>query len=96
MLNPTINNDSIEDVNCVATLNIHTEHPSVNEIKAAIKRLKNNKAAGPDNIYAEMLKVNVSTITPYLYNIFKELWIKKEIPSSWKEGIIVKLPKKVT
>ena len=40
------------------TLDILTEPPSLEEIKLALKTLKNNKAAGPDNIPAEVLKAD--------------------------------------
>jgi hypothetical protein len=29
------------------------------------------------------------------HKIFKKIWEKEEIPRDWKEGIIVKVPKKV-
>ena len=35
---------------------LHTQHPSIGEIIVAIKSLKRNKAAGLDQVNAEMLK----------------------------------------
>ena len=29
-----------------------------------------------------------------LYSLFSKIWEKKEVPAQWKEGIIIKLPKK--
>ena len=29
-----------------------------------------------------------------LYSLFKEIWEKEEIPAEWKEGYLIKIPKK--
>jgi hypothetical protein len=29
-----------------------------------------------------------------LYNLFKKIWEEENIPEEWKEGILIKLPKK--
>lgn len=63
-------------------LDIDCEAPSLMEIKEAIKSLKNNKAAGPDNIPAEVIKADVDTsakaflplITKILNDIDNLLW----------------------
>ena len=60
----------------------------------AIKRLKNGKAAGPDGIPAEALKADVETTADMLLPLFKMIWEYEEIPRDWKEGHIIKLPKK--
>lgn len=75
-------------------LNIDSNPPSVAEITAAIKTLKNNKAAGADNVPAELLKVNATWMANELYHCIKEAWNNNKIPTKWKEGLIIKLPKK--
>jgi len=42
-------------------LDINCEPPTETEIKKAIKSLKNNKAAGPDDIPAELLRADIDT-----------------------------------
>ena len=71
----------------------NTDEPT-NEIRMAIKELKNNKAAGSDNVAAELLKADITTTTDMLYPLFKEIWKTERIPLDWQEVLIVKLPKK--
>ena len=75
-------------------LAVDCKRPSTGEIKKAIKMLKNNKAPGPDNIPAEALKADIETSTQMLYELFGKIWEEEEVPLEWKEGHMVKLPKK--
>jgi len=75
-------------------LTINCENPSKDEIKAAIKKIKNGKAAGPDNVPGEAIKGEVETSVNMLYHLFKKVWDAEEVPQEWKDGYIVKLPKK--
>jgi hypothetical protein len=59
-----------------------------------LSRLKNNKAPGPDNIPAKALKADVETSAQILYELFGMIWEVEQVPAKWKEGHIVKLPKK--
>ena len=63
-------------------------------ITYAIKLLKNDKAAGPDDIPAEALKADLKTTVEILYSLFENIWEKEEVPTNWKEGYLIKLPKK--
>ena len=56
--------------------------------------INNGKPAGPDSIPGEALKTEVETPTVILYQLRGEIWDKEELPAEWKEGYIVKLPKK--
>ena len=58
--------------------------------------LKNNKATGPDDIPAEALKTDIDTSLELLYPFFTDIWEKKEVPSEWRDGYLIKLPKKET
>ena len=64
------------------------------EIRTAIKRMKNGKSGGKDEITVELLKVDMNTTVDWLHNIFKTIWDKEEVPKTWKQGLIVKIPKK--
>ena len=73
---------------------INCNKPTREEIKRAIGHIQNGKAAGPDSIPAEALKRDVTTSVEMLYSLFEEIWEKEEIPAEWKEGYLIKIPKK--
>ena len=75
-------------------LNINTNKITKTEIRAALKSMKNGKAAGCDDIPVEILKADVTTTTDVLYQLFNKIWEKEEIPEEWRSGLLVKLPKK--
>ena len=60
-------------------------------MKKEIKSLKNNKAAGPDNIPAEVLRANICTSVNVLHGLLIKIWDQEYIPSEWREEILVKL-----
>ena len=75
-------------------LPINCDKPSKAEIRKAIVTLKNGKAAGPDNIPAEAIKADTETAVIILHSLFSKIWEKEEVPAQWKEGLVIKLPKK--
>lgn len=78
----------------VKLLPIRTDPPSRNETINAIKSLKSGKAAGVDNITAEVLQADVNTVAEQFHELFLHIWENESYPQDWLEGIIVKLPKK--
>ena len=77
-----------------AALKIRETPPELAEIKNSIKMLKNGKAPGLDNIHPEMLKVDLDLTANILQPILYDTWTKEEIPQQWKQGLIIKIPKK--
>ena len=63
------------------------------EIRAAIQKLKNDKAAGLDGIYGEMLKAGGETVVQALKTIIDHVWKTGEWPSDWTRSEIITLPK---
>ncbi|VDP50890.1 unnamed protein product, partial [Schistosoma curassoni] len=59
-----------------------------------IRQIKSGKAAGPDNIPAEALKSDIKTTTNMLHLLFKKIWEEEQVPMDWKEGHVIKIPKK--
>ncbi|VDP58924.1 unnamed protein product [Schistosoma curassoni] len=59
-----------------------------------IKQIKRGKAAGPDNIPAEALKSDIEVTTSMLYLLFRKIWEEEQVPMDWKEGHLIKIPKK--
>ena len=75
-------------------LPIDCSPPRKEEIIQAIKQLKKGKAAGPDGIPTEALAAGVETSTEMLFTLFKKIWDDEKVPLEWKEGYLIKLPKK--
>ena len=94
ILNCTEGNNVTPDIQPFGEpLDISEELCSKEEIKRAVKQLKNGKASGVDNISAELLKVDIDTSSNILHYLFSSIWENEVIPSDWDKGIIVKLPK---
>lgn len=74
--------------------NFNIEPPSIREIAKAINRLKNNKSPGADNIASELLKIDAIATAEHLKSIIDEVWASEDTPNDWKDGVIIKLPKK--
>ncbi|XP_073671663.1 uncharacterized protein [Paramisgurnus dabryanus] len=75
-------------------LDISIELPTKEEIVAAIKKLKNNKAPGLDNLNAELFKTDPETAAEILEPLFRTIWRKACVPEEWTKGVIIKIPKK--
>ena len=75
-------------------LPISCTKPTKAEIKKAIMTLMNGNVAGPDGIPAEAINADIETLTSMLHSIFCKIWEKEEVPTQWREGIVIKLPKK--
>ena len=73
---------------------INTRPISKGEVKNAVSSLKNGKAAGVDNIVAELLKADIKTTTQKLYEVIQMIWVNEVMPDEWLKELIIKLPKK--
>ena len=78
----------------VNDLDINCDPPTEEEIELALNKLKNGKAAGGDFIPPEALKADVPTTTRALHSLFQKVWDAEKSPKEWKEGHLIKLPKK--
>ncbi|KAK7497058.1 hypothetical protein BaRGS_00011794 [Batillaria attramentaria] len=58
------------------------------EVREAIKKLRSNKAAGPDGIVNELLKTIVNQIAPFLTILFNNLLTTATFPNEWAKAII--------
>ncbi|XP_076029802.1 uncharacterized protein LOC143018328 [Oratosquilla oratoria] len=68
--------------------------PTIEEVIKSIAALKNHKAAGPDNIPAELLKYGGIEITTQLQQLFQCCWESGCVPQQFKDGKIVTIYKK--
>ncbi|XP_033127197.1 uncharacterized protein LOC117124965, partial [Anneissia japonica] len=72
---------------------ISTEPITLVEIRTVLKRIKNGRAGGKDEITLELLKADMNITEEWLCSIFKDIWEKEKVPKAWKQGLIVKIPK---
>ncbi len=63
------------------------------KIRAAVKKLKNNKSSGIDNISAETIKHSPAIVHRRIAEIFNEMAKTGEVPEEIIMGILVPLPK---
>ena len=94
LLNPKVVPRGSIDVEQEDESNENLEPPKVEEVRIAMKKLKNNKAPGTDNIPAEMLKQGGNQLEQFLLKIVTSVWEEEKMPQQWKEGIICPLYKK--
>ena len=77
-----------------ADLSVNTEPPTLDEIKKAVQSLKNGKAPGRDNLNAELFKADPDQAARLLQPLFHSIWEEENIPEDWRQGTIIKIPKK--
>ena len=61
-------------------LEVDESRPSKEEVKRAIRPLKNGKAAGPDGIPPEVIKADLETSAEMLYNLSGKIRETNQIP----------------
>ncbi|VDO94198.1 unnamed protein product [Schistosoma mattheei] len=59
-----------------------------------IRQIKSGKAARLDNISAEALKADVAVTTKILHILLNKIWDEEQVPTDWKEELLVKIRKK--
>ena len=64
---------------------------SFRELKLHIRKLKLNKAAGPDLLCNEMIKLGETWLTPLLHKLFNSILAKGSFPNAWKKGFIINI-----
>lgn len=85
--NDSVNNDLIFD----EMLDVEI---TIEEVRAAIKKLKRNKSPGIDGIIGEMFIYGEDILSPILAKFFNIIFENGIFPSNWTHGIIVPLPKR--
>jgi len=73
---------------------LEVEELTVEDVKKAIRNLKNNKAAGTDGIHPELIKYGGNQLLNRMYELVRQIWEEERIPEEWKETIIVPIPKR--
>ena len=73
---------------------VNLDPPTKIEIQLALSQLENGKAAGLDNIYPEVLKVDPKITAEMLYPLLEKIWKEEKYSQDWEEGLLIKIPKK--
>lgn len=60
-----------------------TGEPTMEEV---IRKSKNGKALGNDNVNAELIKYGGEELHTNMYGLIKDVWNKEEMPKEWEEG----------
>jgi len=63
------------------------------EVRRAVRKVKEEKAAGGDEILGEMWKYGGERLEGYVWEICKRIWEGEEWIDEWNEGIIVPIRK---
>ena len=94
LLNPatTSGNSVLSIVEASESLEIDLGPIRIDEVIYAVRKLKNGKASGPDNISAEMLKSH-NGIAESLWDIVNKCWTEENLPQDWKLAGVVPLYK---
>ena len=73
--------------------NVNVHPPSIQEIKEAIKKLRNHKAPGTDSIPAEVYKA-APILAEKLQKLFCSIWSQERFPQEWQDSVILPVFKK--
>src|SRR5450756_1596527 len=68
--------------------------PDLQEVEEEIGRLKNNKAAGADQLPSELLKYGGEALARALHWVIAKIWEEERVPEEWMEGIVCPAYKK--
>lgn len=60
----------------------------------AIRKMRNNKAAGPDGISAEIMKKVGPVLFKSVYALLLKIWKEEKIPAQLRDALIVSIFKK--
>lgn len=70
------------------------EPPSLEDVQDAIRKMKNNKAAGPYGIPAEVLKQGGPELLKHIHALLYKIWEEEKIPAQLKDALVVSIFKK--
>lgn len=82
------------DIMNAPTYDANCEPPTEDEIREAIKKLKNNKASGEDGLPAEIYKSCPDLMARWLHRILGAVWHSEKVPQDWSDSILLPFFKK--
>ena len=89
-----VNNYSNNEVECSINHDLCNAPITTEEVELHLHKLKNNKAAGYDNLIGEFLKYSSEDTTLALCALFNKIFDVGEWPENWSIGLISPIHKK--
>lgn len=80
----------VDTIECARILNSPITRK---EIRACIKKLKNNRAVGQDKIRNEYIKITIDVFMPIYLKLFNLILDSGEVPHDWTLGMIIPIYK---
>jgi hypothetical protein len=90
----SISEEAIDSIDLRLTYPIPDDPPSDSEIAAAIRKMSNGKAPGPDGIPVEIFKFGGDVLFDRLCDLLRICWEAEEVPKDFKDANIVHLYKR--
>ena len=84
------NPDAMNDIPATIPSSEHSDPPSEEEIRDAVKSLKSGKAPGSDEITPEVLKAGGDHMIQMLLKISKKVWEEERSPLDWSRMLVSK------
>jgi len=67
---------------------------TIEDVKKAMRSLRNYKATGTDGIHTELIKCRGNKLLNIIYELVRQIWEEERMPEEWKETIIVPIDRK--
>ena len=68
--------------------------PLLDEVRKAIKELKNDKSPGIDEVAAELIKNAGESVEYFFYKLCMKIWNERRWPEDWVKSVFIPIPKK--
>lgn len=88
--NTTIDKNTIRKVPEYPVINLYAgDTPQIEEVKQAVKELKNNKAAGEDGIPVDLYKYGGISLNSLIHKLIQEILTSKRIRDDFERSIVL-------
>ena len=71
----------------ISGVEVEVEELTTQDVKKAIRNLKNSKVAGTDGIHLELIKYGGNKLLHTMYELVRQIWEAERIPEEWKETL---------
>jgi hypothetical protein len=93
LLNREVDDDfeKAQEHSSPGTLNVRVEEieePSLEELEAAVKKIKNNKSPGIEKIQVKLIKSGGEDLYKYLLQLIRRVWNEESLLDEWMMGIL--------